>query len=91
VNLAQHLGALERQAEALGRHWCPSCGGPSRHGHGLVVIPSVDHECPVCPSCSLKLGEDGRPIGCLNDEGDVIVKLLILDPDPLEAPPYPST
>ena len=85
MSLPRRLESLEQLAEALGRHWCPSCGGPSRHGHGLVVIPIEDHPFPVCPSCSLKLGEDGRPIGCLNNEGDLLVKLLILDADPTVA------
>ena len=52
-------------------------------------MPSVKHGLPTCPSCSLTLGEDGRPLGRLNEEGRVVLKLLILDSDPLEAP-YPK-
>lgn len=80
----QRLRKLEGRASKLGLdYWCPACGGPSPQGTGLVISPTLELNSPLCPACGLELGENGRPLAHLDGEGNLTLKILVL-----ESPPF---
>jgi hypothetical protein len=82
MSLRQRLRTVENRTASLHPElWCPTCGGPSRHGRAVVIF-APGEELPRCRSCNRELDKDGRTAGWLTPRGTLVLKRLVMDRDP---------